>query len=122
FLPESLLGAVTYQGTYNPASGTLPPASTEKGSYYIINTAGTIGGTAYNIGDWVISNGVDWGRVASSSTISSVFGRTGAIVAANGDYHTDLIKENAGASNKFFTDANVAANSTIQNKEDKSNK
>ncbi|WP_146133091.1 beta strand repeat-containing protein [Arcticibacter pallidicorallinus] len=122
FLPESLLGAVTYQGTYNPASGTLPPASTEKGSYYIINTAGTIGGTPYNIGDWVISNGVDWGKVASSSTVSSVFGRTGAIVAANGDYHTDLIKENTGASNKFFTDANVAANSTIQNKEDKSNK
>ena len=122
YLPESLLGAVTYQGTYDPALGTLPSASTEKGSYYIISAAGSIGGTPYNIGDWVISNGVDWGRVASSSTVSSVFGRTGAIVAANGDYHTDLIKENAGAVNKFFTDANVAANSTIQNKEDKANK
>lgn len=122
YLPESLLGAVTYHGTYDPALGTLPSASTEKGSYYIISAAGSIGGTPYDIGDWVISNGVDWGRVASSSTVSSVFGRTGAIVAANGDYHTDLIKENAGAVNKFFTDANVAANSTIQNKEDKVNK
>lgn len=122
FLPESLLGAVTYQGTYDPASGTLPSASTGKGWYYIISTAGSIGSTGYNVGDWVISNGIDWGRVASSSTVSSVFGRTGAIVAANGDYHTDLIKENAGAANKFFTDANVAANSTIQNKEDKASK
>lgn len=120
YLPMN--GSVTYKGTYNASSETppLPDASSSQGFYYVVNTAGTKPMTL-NVGDWVISNGTTWDRVANGGTISSVFGRTdGAIVAKAGDYTTDLVTE--GSTNKYYSDALVAANATVVGKEDKANK
>jgi hypothetical protein len=87
YLPESLIGAVTYQGTWDAATNnpTLPAAATVKGEYYVVTTAGTQFGLDYGLGDWVISNGVDWQKVDASDAVTSVAGKTGAVVLAAGD-------------------------------------
>jgi len=122
FLPSSLTGAVTYKGTYNAATGnspSLPSVVGSQGFYYVVNVAGDIPITGLNSGDWVISNGSTWDRVANGGTVSSVFTRTGAIVAVAGDYTTDKVTE---GTKKYYSDALVTANATVVSKEDKTNK
>lgn len=121
YLPSSVTGAVTYKGTYDASAGTpaLPPVGSSQGYYYVVTVAGS-NPMALNTGDWVICNGSTWDRVANGGTVSSVFTRTGAITAANGDYTTDQVT--ATATNKYYSDALVSANATVVAKEDKSNK
>ncbi|MTK52682.1 hypothetical protein [Paludibacter sp.] len=120
YLPNSVTGAVTYKGTYDASSGSpsLPLASASQGYYFVVNTAGSIP-MALNVGDWVISNGTSWDKVANGGAVSSVFGRTGAVVATTGDYTTDQVTE---GTKKYYSDALVSANATVVGKEDKSNK
>jgi len=88
YLPSSIIGQVEYQGTWDASTNTptLPTASTVKGHYYVVSTAGTYLSINYEIGDWVISNGTDWEKVDNTDSVSSVFGRTGAITASSTDY------------------------------------
>jgi len=122
YLPSSVTGAVTYKGTYDASTGnnpTLPSVIGSQGYYYVVNVAGNIP-MVLNQGDWVISNGATWDRVANGGTVSTVFGRTGTVVATNGDYTTDQVT--ATSTNKYYSDALVSANATVTAKEDKSNK
>lgn len=128
YLPSSLLGAVNYKGTYNANSGlpVLPEATESKGDYYVVTNAGTFGVLNLAVGDWVISNGTIWDKVASSNSVASVFGRTGTITATAGDYTTTLVPE---GSNLYYTEARVTNNptvaahtTTLNLKEDKTNK
>jgi len=86
-LPESVIGGVTYQGTWNAATNTptLPDATTVKGHYYVVSTAGTFNSIDFQIGDWAISNGVEWQKVDALDSVTSVAGKTGAVVLATGD-------------------------------------
>jgi hypothetical protein len=90
YIPDSILGQVTYVGTWNATTNvpTLPSPTTVKGDYYIVTTAGTYLGTDYQIGDWIISDGVNWTKVDNSDSVSSVFGRTGNVVANEADYQS----------------------------------
>jgi len=126
YLPSSVTGAVTYKGTFDALTGktisdgtSLPPVGSSLGYYYVVSIAGNIP-MLLNQGDWVISNGSTWDRVANGSAVSSVYGRTGTIVATNGDYTTDQVT--ATSTNKYYSDALVSANTTVSAKEDKSNK
>lgn len=87
YLPESLLGSVTYIGTWDASTDTptLPDPTTVKGHYYVVSTAGTFNTIAFNIGDWVISNGVDWQKVDAVNDVTSVAGKTGSVTLAAGD-------------------------------------
>lgn len=94
-LPESLTGAVIYQGTWNADTNTpaLPDPTTVQGNYYVVETAGTQtsadfegGSLTFAVGDWVISNGTVWQKVGSNQNVSTVFGRTGNILAVGSDY------------------------------------
>lgn len=130
YLPSSLVGAVNYQGTFNASTGlpNLGAASAgNKGFYYIVTAAGSWNGLTLDIGDWVISNGSDWDKVASSNLVTSVFNRTGAVTATSGDYNTSQVTEHP--SYLYYREDRVAANSTVAAhtaalllKEDKSNK
>jgi len=88
YLPSSIVGQVEYQGTWDASTNTptLPAANTVKGHYYVVSTAGTYLTVSYEIGDWIISNGTDWEKVDNTDSVSSVFGRTGAITAVEADY------------------------------------
>jgi hypothetical protein len=90
YLPDSILGQVTYVGTWNATTNTptLPDPTTVKGDYYIVTTAGTYLGIDYQIGDWIISDGIGWTKVDNSDSVTSVFGRTGNVVANEADYQS----------------------------------
>lgn len=68
---DALLGAVNYQGTYNAATNTpaLPNATSSKGKYWVVNIAGTQQGENFKVRDWVISNGVIWGRLPNAADV-----------------------------------------------------
>jgi alpha-tubulin suppressor-like RCC1 family protein len=84
--PRSVNG-LAYQGTWSalpalPATGVLIP-----GDYYIVSVANG----AYNIGDWIVLNddGVTFEQIQNSTAVTTVFGRTGNIVATENDYQLD---------------------------------
>ena len=89
-LPDSVVGQVEYQGTWNASTNTPtlanPPASTTKGHYYVTNVAGTQFGLSFLDGDWIISNGSGWDKVDNTDAVTSVFGRIGPVEANGGDY------------------------------------
>jgi hypothetical protein len=99
-LPDSLVGAVVYQSTWNAGTDTptLPtPAAGNNGHYYIVSDPGTYLGITYAVGDWIISNGIAWEKVDNTQDVNSVFGRQGNVVANANDYAA-------------FYDANVQSN------------
>ena len=102
---DALIGNVNYQGLWNASTNTPtlanPPSSGTKGYYYIVSTAGTFAGISFEVGDWIISNGSAWQKVDNTDAVSSVFGRTGNVVAANGDYTTAQVTE---SGNLYYTD------------------
>jgi hypothetical protein len=89
-LPDSISGALTYQGTWNATTNTPalvdPPASSTKGNYYVTNIAGTQFGIAFAVGDWILSNGTAWEKVDNTDAVATVFGRLGNVLANEGDY------------------------------------
>jgi len=120
YAPFSLLkGTVTYKGTWSAATNTPtlinPPDSTTNGHYYVVSAAGTQFSLSFNIGDWIISNGSAWEKVDNTDAVSSVFGRTGAVVGVSTDYSAVGITNTAlGASNPSTVAATtVTATSTI---------
>lgn len=103
YLPDSFVGAVVYQGTWNAGTNTptLPtPAPNNKGYYYVVSDPGTYLGVTYGIGDWVISNGTAWEKVDNSQSVTSVNGQQGVVVLT-----TTNITE---GTNLYYTDARVA--------------
>ena len=123
YLPASLLGGVSFKGAYDVAlnNPVLPAADPiNNGFYYVASTAGTIYGVTLDVGDWILSDGSTWSKISRGSDVASVFGRTGAVTAQNGDYNSDQVTE--GSTNLYYTDTRVALNATVQGKEDVANK
>jgi hypothetical protein len=111
---DALIGNVNFQGLWNAATNTPtlanPPASGTKGYYYIVSTAGTFAGISFEVGDWIISSGSAWQKIDNTDAVSSVFGRTGNVVASNGDYTTAQVTE---SGNLYYTEARVNANTNV---------
>lgn len=90
-LPDIVVGALKYQGTWDAATNTpaIPAAAAgNKGHYYVVAVAGATainGENDWNIGDWIISSGVVWSKVDNSDKVSSVNGMSGAVVLVKGD-------------------------------------
>jgi hypothetical protein len=117
-LPDSLVGAVVYQGTWN-ASTNIPalptPALSNKGHYYIVSASGVYLGITYAIGDWAISNGSAWQKVDNTQDVNSVFGRQGNVVANQSDYATFYADINDAYSDaKVDLNLNVASANATQ--------
>ena len=103
YLPDSFVGAVVYQGTWNAGTNTptLPtPSANNKGYYYVVSDPGTYLGITYGIGDWVISNGTAWEKVDNSQSVTSVNGQQGVVVLTTSNI--------AEGTNLYYTDARVA--------------
>lgn len=90
-IPESLLGGMNYQGTWNANtnSPTLQNGVGKKGWYYKVATAGTAnvdGNNYWQVGDLIVYNGTTWDRVEGGSTeVSTVAGRVGNVVLTASD-------------------------------------
>lgn len=65
-LPSSITGAVSYKGSFDPASGAPVPAAT--GYYYVSSGVGTISSIAFATGDWLVyRDGSTWDKIGNSS-------------------------------------------------------
>lgn len=84
------------------SSGVL--SSTGGGTSLSLTTIGTSGAATYNSTTGVLNIPI---YSAGAGAVSSVFGRTGAVVAVTGDYNTDLVTE--GSTNLYYTNARARA-------------
>lgn len=113
-LPSAILGALSYQGTWNASSNSpaIPVASdSNKGWYYVVNVAGATpvsGVSDWEIGDWLVSNGTSWGKVDNSDKVSSVAGKTGAVTLSKTDVGLGNV-DNTSDANKPVSTATQAA-------------
>jgi hypothetical protein len=101
-LPAAVLGALSYQGTWNASTNTptLTSSVGTKGYYYVVNVAGSTnlnGITDWLVGDWAVFNGSVWQKVDNTETVTSVNGQTGAVVLTT----TNI----AEGTNLYYTDA-----------------
>lgn len=84
YLPASIVGSLEYKGAHDCSGGSYPSAP-ETGWYYVCSVAGTISGTPYAIGDWMVYNGTTWDKIDNTDAVASVDGMTGA-VSLSGTY------------------------------------
>lgn len=119
-----VLGALTYQGTWNantnsPTLANGDCTSGNKGKYYVVSVSGstTLGGvSSWSAGDWVVCNGTAWEQTLNTNAITSVFGRTGTVTAQSGDY-TGLQITNTPAGGISAITLQVAVNELDTEKE-----
>lgn len=100
YIPDSILGQVEYQGTFNAATGEASPTFTDsmrrKGNYWICFAAGSknpdgtatgssFTGSGYEVGDWAILNpsllgsSLSWQKVDNTDAVTMVNGHKGAV-------------------------------------------
>jgi hypothetical protein len=101
-LPAAVLGALSYQGTWDASTNTptLTSSSGVKGYYYVVSVAGNTnldGITDWLVGDWAVFNGSIWQKVDNTETVTSVNGQVGAVVLTT----TNI----AEGTNEYFTQA-----------------
>lgn len=91
FLPTTLFGAMSYQGTWNASANTptLISGAGTKGYYYSVVVSGstTIDGiNQWNVGDKIAYNGTVWEKFDGvANEVVSVAGRTGAVTLSSVD-------------------------------------
>ena len=89
-LPAAVLGALSYQGTWNASTNTPTLASGvgTKGYYYVVSVAGSTnldGITDWVIGDWAVYNGTAWQQIDNTDAVTSVNGQVGTVVLTAAD-------------------------------------
>ena len=116
YLPDSIVGSLNYQGTWNATSNSPAiPASSggNKGYFYIVTVSGSTlidGISSWSIGDWIVSTGAVWNKVSGSSAISSVNTRTGAIVLSSSDVGLSNVDNTSDVSKPISTATQTALN------------
>jgi hypothetical protein len=112
---NSTTNGFTFTQSYNQTSGDLLAIFTNSNqkkfsvSHAGIVTVADLSGTGSRM---VVAdaNGVMSTQAIPTGSVTSVFGRTGAVVAANGDYTTSQVTE---GSNLYYTDARARAAITL---------
>lgn len=85
-------GVFIYKGIWDASTNTptLIDGTGVSGEVYRVNVAGTqdlgSGSQTFAIGDKVVYNGTEWQKWDTTDEVTSVFGRTGEVVAQPGDY------------------------------------
>jgi hypothetical protein len=97
WVPSSITNAQTYLGTYDATANNpdLASPSVTPGDYYIVSVAGSLNSIPYLVGDWIISDGYNWQKVANSAVVVSTYnGRRGMVTTTPSDYI--LLKNGSG--------------------------
>lgn len=119
YVDNAVKGMITYKGTWNAATNTpaIPPATDENtGWYYKVASRGTTevdGISDWNVGDWIISNGLAWEKIDQSETVTSVAGRTGDVVVTAADVGLGLV-DNTSDLDKPISTATQQALTALQ--------
>ena len=130
-LPAAVLGALSYQGTWNASTNTptLTSSVGTKGYYYVVSVAGSTnlnGISDWQIGDWAVYNGTAWQKIDNTDVVTSVNGYVGAVVLGYGDITTGIVAvanggtgvtTSSGANSVVLRDANqnITANAIDDN-------
>lgn len=112
---DALLGSVNYQGNYNASTNVpaLPAATGNKGKYYVVSTGGTTQGITFVAGDWIISNGTIWQKVDNNNAVTSVAGRTGAVMLSKTDVGLANVDNTSDANKPVSTATQTALNGKL---------
>ena len=130
-LPAAVLGALSYQGTWNASTNTptLTSSVGTKGYYYVVSVAGSTnlnGISDWQVGDWAVYNGTAWQKIDNTDVVTSVNGYVGAVVLGYGDITTGIVAvanggtgvtTSSGANSVVLRDANqnITANAIDDN-------
>lgn len=88
-LPSTILSQLSYKGLRD-MSVTLPTANAgNAGNFYIASNVAVQNG--YNYGDWSVSNGTEWERLAYANSVSAVNSKTGNVVLTKTDIGLDKV-------------------------------
>jgi hypothetical protein len=113
-LPSAVM---TYEGVWNAStnSPSLADGVGDAGMVYRVSVAGTqdlgSGNISFAVGDYVIYNGAEWEKSASSDAVLSVNGLVGVVVL-----DTDDIDE--GAANFYYTEGRFDASLATKDTDD----
>lgn len=112
-LPDAVLGALEFKGTWNANTNTptlSDGSGTSNGEYYKVSVAGTTpidGISDWEPGDWIINvedtGSPKWDKIDQSEIVTSVFSRVGNVTAQTGDYTTGQVTE--VTDKNYVTDA-----------------
>ena len=121
-LPSAVLGALSYQGTWNASTNTpiLTSSVGTKGYYYVVSVAGSTnlnGITDWLVGDWAVFNGSVWQKVDNTDAVTSVNGYTGTVVLNYTDVGAFPATSTTGSGNVVLATGATQANPTISNYE-----
>lgn len=103
----TLAAGLTYKGAFNATAGTPSIANALQGDLYVVDTAGTIYGQTWAIGDHLLINADMGGSVTNSKIdkidntdqVTSVNGSTGAVTLSGDDLAADHTASNYTAAN-----------------------
>ena len=121
-LPAAVIGALSYQGTWNASTNTptLTSSVGTKGYYYVVSVAGSTnlnGITDWLVGDWAVYNGSAWQKIDNTDSVTSVNGYTGAVVLTYTDVGAFPATSTTGSGNVVLATGATQANPTISNYE-----
>jgi hypothetical protein len=111
YVDSAVTGGVNIQGDWN-ANTNIPNISgtTTTGFTWRVSAAGStnLGGiTVWNVNDLAVKTAAGWIKIDNSSSVVSVYGRQGVVVANAGDYTTAQVTEAIGSL--YFTTARARA-------------
>lgn len=95
YLPDSILGQLSYKGTWDASSSTATATSKTMGDYYVCSKGGrynpdgtqiATGAEAYAVGDWAVYNGTSWDKVDNTDAVTMVNGQIGSVKTYKGEY------------------------------------
>ena len=121
-IPDSVIGALSYQGTWNASTNTptLTSSVGTKGYYYVVSVAGSTnlnGITDWKIGDWAVYSGTAWQKIDNTDSVTSVNGYTGAVTLTYTDVGAFPATSTTGTGNVVLATGATQANPTISNYE-----
>jgi hypothetical protein len=121
-LPAAVLGALSYQGTWNASTNTptLTSSVGTKGYYYVVDVAGSTnlnGITDWVVGDWAVFNGSIWQKIDNTDAVTSVNGYTGTVNLTYTDVGAFPATSTTGSGNVVLATGATQANPTISNYE-----
>ncbi len=116
---NALANGMIYKGNWDASAGTFPGSgSAQIGWFYTVSVAGTVDSVSFEVGDRLIAitNNAstttyagNWTKLDATDAVTSVFGRTGNVVATSGDYTASQIT-NIPAGNISATTVQAALN------------
>jgi hypothetical protein len=102
-LPPGFTGDFSYQGVWDASTGVYPTGAVAA-QYWITNVAGTISGTAYLVGDWMVYNGTGWDKVDNADVMATLSVWTGSTnlttlgIITTGTWDADVISSSKGGA------------------------